>query len=93
MSNDETDQKAYKIQKIVCSECKQVLGGRFVKLIDEDYDYGFCFWCLRSFCKVGEALNDKKFPTSAEVKKLIYFRRIDISIGLNMMVEHNLEHM
>lgn len=64
------DSRRYKIQKIICAECEQALGGRLVRLADKDCDYGICFDCILSICELGEFLMLKGFPTSLECDNL-----------------------
>lgn len=88
-----SDNRVYKIQEIVCKACAKVVGGRLVRLSDEDHDYCFCFWCLESICSVGEVLNAKNFPTRDEVNKVRYRTETNVAIGFNVRVEDNLRKL
>lgn len=60
----------YKIQTIICVECKQVLGARIVSHDEKSSDLGFCRWCFDSIISLAEYLELDHIPGKLEFNRV-----------------------
>ena len=84
MSNEEQE---YKIQTIICNECKTVLGARFVRTFASDHDFCFCYLCAASICNVSGAMRLSNLPSLLDLKRL-WPHPADIDMEFRMLPIH-----
>ena len=57
----------YKVQELICNDCRNPLGVRIVLVDDVDTLFGYCFHCALNLGDVCDLLNLKHLPHTDEI--------------------------